>query len=88
MGENEKTENVLKRAHGDGVTPEKKRKVDDEGTLGDDLFRNSAVFKLKRLKAYLIPVWNSHGQSGDAAKRSNPFAYPIHLPFATDRVRH
>ena len=34
MGENEKTENVLKRAHGDGVTPEKKRKVDDEGTHG------------------------------------------------------
>ena len=45
MGENEKTENVLKRVHGDGVTPEKKRKVDDEGTHGGDLFRNSAVLQ-------------------------------------------
>merc|ERR1712106_1108401 len=32
MGQNEKSENVLKRAHGDEVTPEKKRKVDDEVT--------------------------------------------------------
>ena len=37
---NEKCEKVLKRAHTEETTPEKKRKIDDEGIIGDNFFKN------------------------------------------------
>ena len=80
MGENEKTENVLKRAHGDGVTPEKKRKVDDEGTHGDDLFRNSAVSATKKVESIFNPPVKQSRPKWRRRQKKQPFCLP--RPFA------
>ena len=42
---NEKCENVLKRVHSEDTTPEKKRKIDDEGIMGEKYFVKSYFFQ-------------------------------------------
>ena len=41
---NEKCENVLKRVHSEDTTPEKKRKIDDEGIMAEKYFVKSYTF--------------------------------------------
>ena len=47
---NEKCEKILKRAHTEETTPEKKRKIDDEGIIGDIFFKNNLFFVIKFFK--------------------------------------
>ena len=42
---NEKCENVLKRVHSEDTTPEKKRKIDDEGIMAEKYFVKSNYFQ-------------------------------------------
>ena len=52
---NEKCENVLKRVHSEDTTPEKKRKIDDEGIMAEKYFVKSYFFQ-KLLSIYFLKV--------------------------------
>ena len=80
MGENEKTENVLKRAHGDGVTPEKKRKVDDEGTHGVIYFAIQQFCKTKKVESIFNPRVKQSRPKWRHRQKKQPFCLP--RPFA------